>query len=60
VESDRLKALHKGDPVTIKFHTDIERHRIETLTVVTQAPAAGGPASKPAPNQPDANKGPAA
>jgi hypothetical protein len=29
----RLKALKKGDRVTIKFHTDVERHRIETLQV---------------------------
>ena len=29
----RLKALKKGDMVTIKFHTDVERHRIETMHV---------------------------
>jgi hypothetical protein len=29
----RLKALKKGDMVTIKFHTDVERHRIESLHV---------------------------
>jgi hypothetical protein len=30
---NRLKALKKGDIVTIKFHTDVERHRIEALHV---------------------------
>jgi hypothetical protein len=29
----RLKALKKGDMVTIKFHTDVERHRIDSLHV---------------------------
>jgi len=29
----RLKALKKGDKVTIGFHTDVERHRIDTLQV---------------------------
>jgi len=29
-----LKALKKGDVVTIRFHTDVERHRIETLQVL--------------------------
>ena len=31
----RLKALKKGDNVTIKFHTDVERHRIEALQVLS-------------------------
>ncbi len=30
----RLKALKKGDMVTIKFHTDVERHRIDSLHVL--------------------------
>jgi hypothetical protein len=30
----RVKALQKGDWVTVKFHTDVERHRIESLTVL--------------------------
>ena len=29
----KLKALHIGDTVTIKFHTDFERHRIDALTL---------------------------
>ena len=34
----KLKALKKGDTVTVKFHTDGERHRIDALEVV-QKPA---------------------
>ncbi len=30
---DQIKDLKKGDIVTIKFTTDFERHRIQTLTV---------------------------
>jgi hypothetical protein len=30
----RIKALKKGDAVTIMFHTDVERHRIEALQVM--------------------------
>ena len=36
----RLKALKKGDRVTIRFHTDVERHRIETLQVFPAKPPA--------------------
>jgi hypothetical protein len=43
----RLKALQKGDTVTIKFHTDFERHRIETLQVVPAKPGGDPPAAKP-------------
>ncbi len=43
----RLKTLQKGDIVTIKFYTDIERHRIVTLHVAPRKPAAGTPVSKP-------------
>ncbi len=42
----RLKALKKGDRVTIKFHTDVERHRIETLRVLPAKPGGGHPATK--------------
>jgi hypothetical protein len=35
-----LKALKKGDRVTIRFHTDVERHRIETLQVFPAKPPA--------------------
>jgi hypothetical protein len=34
----RLKALKKGDRVTITFHTDVERHRIETMKLLPSAP----------------------
>ena len=34
---DKIKGLHKGDTVTIRFHTDVERHRIETLDVVKRS-----------------------
>ncbi len=40
----RIKALKKGDRVTIKFHTDVERHRIETMKVLPPLPT---PATKP-------------
>jgi len=30
----RIKALKKGDRVTIAFRTDVERHRIETMKVL--------------------------
>ena len=30
----RIKALKKGDRVTIAFHTDVERHRIEAMKVL--------------------------
>src|ERR1035437_6222933 len=46
--SDRLKALHKGDIVTIKFHTDVERHRIDTMQV-TPGKAADSHPNPPAP-----------
>ena len=36
----RLKGLKPGDSVTIKFHTDFERHRIETLHVAAHAESA--------------------
>ena len=34
--ADKLKALNPGDVVAIKFHTDIERHRIDSLDVAPQ------------------------
>jgi hypothetical protein len=40
----RLKALKKGDRVTIAFHTDVERHRIESMKVLPPAPT-----TKPSP-----------
>ena len=43
----RLKTLRKGDVVTIKFYTDIERHRIVTLDVAPRKPAAKTPVPKP-------------
>jgi hypothetical protein len=42
----RLKALKKGDRVTIRFHTDVERHRIEALQVFPAKPGGGPPAAK--------------
>jgi hypothetical protein len=42
----RLKALKKGDRVTIRFHTDSERHRIETLQVLPAKPGGGPPATR--------------
>ncbi|MGO8753032.1 MAG: hypothetical protein ACLQNE_44385 [Thermoguttaceae bacterium] len=42
----RLKALKKGDRVTLKFFTDVERHRIETLQVFPAKPGGGPPAAK--------------
>jgi hypothetical protein len=42
----RLKALKKGDRVTIKFHTDGERHRIDTLQVFPAKPGGKPPATK--------------
>jgi hypothetical protein len=37
----RIKALKQGDRVTVAFHTDVERHRIETMKVLPT------PATKP-------------
>jgi hypothetical protein len=51
----KLKSLQKGDTVTIKFHTDVERHRIETL-VVAAKPA--GPATPPEGAAPAVSKTP--
>jgi hypothetical protein len=48
----RKKSLKKGDTVTIKFHTDTERHRIETLDVVPQKPAATTAPAPPKPANP--------
>lgn len=48
----RLKALKKGDRVTIAFHTDVERHRIETMKLLP-APAtkpSRAPTTKPSSN----------
>ena len=42
----RLKALKKGDRVTIRFHTDVERHRIETMQVRPGQAQRGPPATK--------------
>lgn len=47
---ERLKTLQKGDTVTIKFYTDVERHRIVTLDVAPRKPAAETPAPKVAPS----------
>lgn len=41
---DQLKGLKPGDSVTIRFTTDFERHRIETLRVNATASA---PAARP-------------
>jgi hypothetical protein len=41
----RLKALKKGGKVTIRFHTDVERHRIEALQVLSAKPGGGPPAT---------------
>jgi len=54
----RLTALQKGDIVTIKFHTDVERHRIDALQVMPPQPASPpehtGPAiSKPPTSRPE-------
>jgi hypothetical protein len=62
---ERLKALQVGDIVTIKFYTDIERHRIVTLDVAPRKaapdpPAPKPPAPAPAPSrQPTATSAPA-
>jgi hypothetical protein len=42
----RLKALKKGDRVTIKFYTDVERHRIESMQVFPAKPNGAPPAAK--------------
>jgi len=42
----KLKALKKGDRVTIKFHTDVERHRIEALEVLPAKPGKVSPAKR--------------
>ena len=42
----RLKALKKGDRVTIRFHTDVERHRIEALQVFPVKPGGGSPSTR--------------
>lgn len=42
----RLKALKKGDVVTIKFRTDVERHRIDALKVLPAKPGGDPPAEK--------------
>jgi hypothetical protein len=44
---ERIKTLQKGDIVTIKFYTDIERHRIVTLDVAPHKAAVETPAPKP-------------
>ena len=49
---ETLKTLKKGDFVTIKFHTDVERHRIDALAVVPKpadppAPPPSTPAARP-------------
>ncbi len=46
----KLKSLQKGDWVTIRFHTDVERHRIEALRDVPKPPAPAvlkAPTSRP-------------
>jgi hypothetical protein len=42
----RLKALKKGDVVTIKFRTDVERHRIGALQVLPAKPGGDSTAEK--------------
>jgi hypothetical protein len=42
----RLKALKKGDVVTIKFRTDVERHRIGVLQVLPAKSGGDPPAEK--------------
>ena len=42
----RLKALKKGDRVTVRFHTDVERHRIEALQVLPAKPGGEPPATR--------------
>ncbi len=42
----RLKALKKGDRVTVRFRTDVERHRIEALQVLPAKPGGGPPATR--------------
>ena len=54
--SKKLKTLNKGDTVTIKFHTDGERHRIESLDVVSRAT---GPTTTQAASRPAGARGPA-
>jgi hypothetical protein len=44
----KVKSLKKGDTVTIRYHTDMERHRIETLDIMPPKPAATAPATQPA------------
>jgi len=38
-DQDKFKGLKKGDVVTVNFHTDIERHRIDALEIVHPMPA---------------------
>jgi len=45
----RLKALQKGDTVTIRFYTDFERHRIEALQVLPKPVAPVSPPKSIAP-----------
>ena len=42
----RLKALKKGDMVTIRFLTDVERHRIDAMQVFPAKPSRKLPATK--------------
>ena len=42
----RLKALKKGDMVTIRFHTDVERHRIDAMQVFPAKPSRKLPATR--------------
>ena len=44
---ERLKALQRGDTVTITFYTDVERHRIVTMTVVPRRPGEEIPSLAP-------------
>ena len=45
----KLKSLQKGDAVTIQFHTDFERHRIDSLRVLPAQPQPAGPPDHAAP-----------
>ena len=48
----RIKALKKGDQVTIAFHTDVERHRIEAMKVLPPAPTPPTRPSRPPTTKP--------
>jgi hypothetical protein len=56
----RLKAVQKGDTVTLRFHTDFERHRIDALMPrLTHGDSAEDALSRSWPSQGPAYAGPA-